>query len=98
MSEANREWAWAKEELDEMVKALGFPEELSDEMAKNLGSPKAIRRMSAYLRYEKPKKVEVVVDEMLAICSEIDAWRDRKESLNANAKYNELRYFGLGND
>ncbi|MBO4749498.1 MAG: hypothetical protein J5546_04215 [Lachnospiraceae bacterium] len=98
MSEASREWAWAKEELNDMVRALGFPESLADEMAKNLGSPKAMRRMSAYLRYEKPKKVEVVVDEMLAICSEIDAWRDRKESLNANAKYNELRYFGLDND
>ena len=43
----------------------------------------------------KPKKVEVAVDEMLAICSEIDAWRDRKESLEANARYNELKYFGL---
>jgi len=95
MSEANREWAQAKEELIYNVTSLGFPESIGEEMAKNLGSPKAMRRMSAYLRYEKPKKVEVAVDEMLAICSEIDAWRDRKESLEANAKYNELKYFGL---
>lgn len=95
MSEAHREWVQAKEELIYNVTSLGFPEAIGEEMAKNLGSPKAMRRMSAYLRYEKPKKVEVAVDEMLAICSEIDAWRDRKESLEANAKYNELKYFGL---
>ena len=64
-------------------------------MAKNLGSPKAIRRMNAYLRYEKPKSVEVIVDEMLAIKSEIDNWRERKDAQDANARYNEMRYYGL---
>lgn len=33
---------------------------------------------------------------MLAICSEIDAWRDKKASEEANARYNEMLYYGLG--
>ena len=47
---------------------------------------------------EKPKKAEVVVDEMLAIRSEIDAWRERKASREANAAYNALLYYGLGTE
>ena len=35
------------------------------------------------------------MDEMLAIKSEIDAWRERKEAQDANARYNEMRYYGL---
>lgn len=69
--------------------SLGHPVELGDPMARQLGSPKAIRRMTAYLYQAKPRSVEEVVDEMLAIYSEIEEWRDRKESLDANARYNE---------
>lgn len=54
--------------------------------------------MTAYLYNEKPKKAEVVVDEMLAIRSEIDAWRERKASREANAAYNALLYYGLGTE
>ncbi len=90
MNEAQRMWASAKLELVEEIRQLGFPEELGYEVAKNLGSPKAMRRMTSYLRYVKPKKAELVVDEMLAIMSEIEAWREKKESQIANAKYNEF--------
>ena len=69
---------------------LGFPEELGNEIAKMLGSPKAMRRMCSYLCYVKPHSAEVVVDEALAICSEIEAWREKKQSEEANAKYNEM--------
>ena len=37
----------------------------------------------------------MVVDEMLAICSEIDAWREKKAGIESNVKYNELLYYGL---
>ena len=47
-------------------------------MARMLGSPKAIRRMTKYLEYERPKDIETVVDEMLAICGEIDSWKEKK--------------------
>ena len=74
-----------KNQLVREIVGLGFPEQLGEEVAKNLGSPKAMRRMISYLRQVKPKKVELVVDEMLAICSEIETWRDKKESQEANA-------------
>ena len=48
--------------------------------------------MAAYLRYERPASVETIADEMLSIRSEIDAWREKKESEEANAVINTLLY------
>ena len=93
-----REWRQAKEALEKAMQELGFRPELGDAVAKNLGSPKAMERMTAYLRNVKPRSEELVVDEMLAICSEIAAWREKKASQEANARYNEMLYYGLGND
>ena len=93
-----RDWIRARDELVRTVVWLGFPEELGTEMAKNLGSPKAMHRMQVYLENVKPKKVELVVDEMLSICSEIEAWRDKKTSEEANANFNEIMYYGLTDD
>ena len=92
------DWLHARDELVKTVVWLGFPEELGNEMAKNLGSPKAIHRMQIYLENVKPKKVELVVDEMLSICNEIEAWRDKKTSEEANANFNEIMYYGLTDD
>lgn len=85
----NREWLSAKDELLAELSALHFPAELGELIARQLGSPKAIRRMSSYLRQVKPRNAEEVVDEMLAISSEIDAWRRKKASEEANMHYNE---------
>ena len=98
MAEYQREWALAKEELMREMEHLGFPQDLGDAIAKQLGSPKAIRRMSAYLYHVQPDSAELVVDEMLAICSEIEAWREKKAAREANAAYNELLYYGPGGD
>ena len=95
MSLEQKEWSIARDDLVYSITSLGFPEGLGIEIAKNLGSPKAIRRMTSYLRQTHPKSAEEIVDEMLAIKSEIDAWRERKEAQNANARYNEMRYYGL---
>ena len=84
------EWIRARDELVRAIKDLGFPEELGNEIAKNLGSPKAMQRMTSYLYHVKPKKAELVVDEMLAIRGEIETWREKKESEEANARYNEV--------
>ena len=92
MTANQREWTDARDELVYSIKQLGFPEELGHEVAKNLGSPKAMRRMNSYLYHVKPQRVELVVDEMLAIKSEIDVWRDKKASLEANEKYNQMLY------
>lgn len=86
----NQEWIRAKQEMLNSLAELGYPPELGDEIAKNLGSPKAMWRMTSYLDKVKPESVELVVDEMLAIRTEIEAWRSKKASEEANAKYNEM--------
>ena len=85
MDDNKRKWLLERDKLVHAIKVLGFPEELGVEIAKNLGSPKAMSRMTSYLYNVKPKKVEFVVDEMLAIKSEIEAWKKKKESEAANA-------------
>ena len=95
MSSSNTEWTDTKNILVREMVNLGFPEQLGEAVAKNLGSPNAMQRMLVYLREVKPKSVELVVDEMLAICSEIENWRDRKESQEANAAYNMVLRYGL---
>ena len=95
MEDPRSEWNEAKDELVRTITDLGFPEEFGLEIAKGLGAPKAIRRMTSYLRNARPKDPETVVDEMLAIRSEIDSWREKKRSEEANAKYNELLRYGL---
>lgn len=67
-------------------------------MAKHLGSPKAMERMIAYLENVKPRREDLLVDEMLAIRSEVDAWREKKASEEANARYNEMLNYGLGTE
>ena len=90
MAQDQQEWSFAKKEMIDSLMALGYPRELGDEIAKNLGSPKAMWRMTSYLDKVKPERVEEVVDEMLAIRTEIESWRSKKESREANAKYNEM--------
>ena len=97
MTEDQKKWVIAKGRMMDAMKVLGFPEALGDELVKNLGSPKAMDRMTSYLKNVKPKKAELVVDEMLAICSDIARWRDKKESERANAAYNEVLNLGLEN-
>ena len=88
-------WAQARDDLVAAVVSLGFPAELGEAAARHLGSPKAIERMTAYLRYVEPTDANMIVDEMLAIRNEIDAWKEKKASVEANCRYNELLYYGL---
>ncbi len=91
-------WTQFKNELVNATAKLGFPKELGELMAKQLGSPKAIARMIGYLENVKPKSEELVVDEMLAICSDIERWKAKKESEAANARISEFYRNGLGSD
>lgn len=98
LTDNQREWARAKEELVGSIVQLGFPSALGEQIAKQLGSPKAMSRMMSYLYNVKPRSAELIVDEMLAICSDIDRWKDKKASEEANARYNEILYYGLGGE
>ena len=94
-----RSWAEARDGLVAATTALGFSAELAELMARQLGSPKAIDRMTAYIDQAHPRSEEMLVDEMLAICAEIDAWRRKKSAQEAQADYTAMRYFGeLGED
>ena len=83
-----RIWARSRDALAAAVASLGYPEEFADLLARQLGSPKAIDRMTSYLYQAHPQSVEMIVDEMLAICAEIEAWREKKEGQEAQAAYN----------
>ena len=90
MTEAQYEWKLARDELVSEILHLGYPKEFAILIAKNLGSPRAIRRMSSYLRQVKPQKPEMIADEMLAIMSEVDAWKRKKEAEALNTARNEI--------
>ena len=86
-------WAQARDRLVAAVTGIGFSAELAELMAKQLGSPKAIDRMVSYIRQAHPRTEEMLVDEMLAICAEIETWRQKKESQEAQARYNSWLYY-----
>ena len=95
MYSGREDWINTRDNLIYALETLGFSEELGNEIVKNLGSPKAMDRMASYLRQVRPRSAELVVDEMLAIRSEIESWRERKAAQEANARYNEMRYYGF---
>ena len=98
MTDNQMEWSWKRDELVNAIKQRGFPKELGEQIAKQLGSPKAMDRMLSYLYNVKPGTAELIVDEMLAICSDIDTWHNKKAAEEANAKYNQMLYYGLGTE
>ena len=88
MTPNQRIWAMSRNQLAAAVSSLGYPEELADLLAKQLGSPKGIDRLTSYLYQAKPGTMEMIIDEMLAIRSDIDAWREKKASQEARSGYN----------
>ena len=80
-------WSQSRDRLVAAVTGLGYSAELAELMARELGSPKAIDRMTSYIRQARPRTEEMLVDEMLAICAEIETWREKKESQEAQARY-----------
>ena len=43
--------------------------------------------MTDWLYHARPRSMEMIVDEMLAICADIEAWRKKKESQEAQYSY-----------
>lgn len=98
MTENQRIWAQARDSLVQAVTILGFPVELAELMARELKSPKAMDRMTSYVRQVRPQSEEMLVDEMLAICADINAWREKKESQEAQARYNARLFYSRFED
>ena len=91
-------WRLSRDRLVSAVTALGFSTELAELMARQLGSPKAIDRMTAYVQQARPDSEEMLVDEMLAICAEIAAWKEKKAGEEAQITINSVLYYGLAGD
>ena len=85
MTEAQRNWASARKRLADAVTSAGYPYELVDLLARELKSPGAMDRMASWLAQARPRSLETIVDEMLAIRAEMDAWIRKKESEAAQA-------------
>lgn len=99
MTEAQRIWARSRDGLAAAIAEAGLSPEFADLLAAELKSPNAIDRMTSYVRQARPRTEEMLVDEMLAIRAEIDAWRERKTSLEAQARYSAMLYYGpVGGD
>jgi len=79
MTKAQRTWAYARDRLAAAVSSAGYPAELADLLARELKIPKAIDRMAAWFGLARPRSMETIVDEMLAIRAEIEAWAAKKE-------------------
>ena len=86
-------WGQSRNRLVAAVTGLGFSAELAELMARQLKSPKAVDRMTSYVYQARPRTEEMLVDEMLAICAEIETWREKKESQEAQARYNARLYY-----
>ena len=92
MTVYQQQWAQARDRLAAALAQAGYPAELSEIMAKQLKSPRAIDRMTDYVRHGYARNMEMLADEMLAISADADAWREKKESQEAQAKYNAYLY------
>ena len=88
MTPNQKEWADARDRLGSALAALGYPEELADLLARQLKSPKAIGRMTSYVREVRPRSMEMIADELFAICSDVEAWHAKKAGEAAQAGYN----------
>ena len=75
----------AREELIDAATCIGLPTEFGDLMARELRSAVAMDRMRAYLLGVRPRRMEEIADEMLAIMEQRDAWIEQKRSEEANA-------------
>ena len=87
------------ERTDELYKVLltkGYPKELCAEIAyKNLNTDYTATRMLGYLyRYTEPR-MEDVIDEMIAILSDREEFRKKKEMERTQAAINEIYRNGL---
>ena len=85
MTPNQRIWAEARDRLAGAVTELGYPRELADLLAKQLRTPKAIDRMASWMRLARPRDMETIADELLAVCSDRDAWRAKAESREAQS-------------
>ena len=77
-------------DLQAAVAAAGYPRDLAAVLAGELRGEKSMRRMAAYLRAARPKTLEEIADEMIAIIEQRDTWVKKKMSERAQSSFNEF--------
>ena len=77
---------------------MGYPEEFGTAIADNLRTEKTMSRMIGYLNQAHPKSADEIADEMLAIMEDRERWIQKKTAEYYNSKYNELLYYGIGEE
>ena len=87
MTEQQVQFCHARDRLVQAVISCGFPGEPGELCARQIGSPKGIDRLTSYVYNVRPKSEEILVDEMLAIADQIQTWRDKKSSKEAQWRY-----------
>ena len=78
-----------RRQLIDILVRMGYSADLGEAIAANLRTEKPMNRMIGYLLSAQPRNEEDIVDEMLAIMSDRDAWIRKKEAELYNQKYNE---------
>ena len=87
MTEQQQLFCVARDKLVRAVTSIGFPAELGELCARQIGSPRGIDRLTSYVYNVRPRSEELLVDEMLAISDQIQTWRDKKASEEAQWRY-----------
>ncbi len=76
--------------LYEMMLKMGYPESLCRVVSGELSSEMTAARMMGYLSHYSQASEEQVVDEMLAILSDRDAWIRKKQMEENQQKWNRF--------
>ncbi len=80
----------AYEDLLAAVTAIGYPRDLATVLADELRGEKSMCRMAAYLRAARPKTMDEIADEMLAIIEQRNTWVKKKITEHAQSSFNEF--------
>ena len=85
-------------ELFRLLQDRGYPEEFSNVIADNLNTDYTAQRMLGYLSHYLSPRLEDIADEMLAILNDRQLIADKHEYFRANAEWNMVLNYGLGDD
>lgn len=88
-------WKKSYSRLIRTIMDMGYPEEFGKMIASSLGSENTMNRMINYLIKAKPETPEEIADEMLAIDSDRNRWKGKKQSEEAAQRYYQLRRNGF---
>ena len=86
------------QDLVRTIVRMGYPKEFGIVIADNLRTEKTMGRMIGYLKQANPGSADEIADEMLAIMEDRERWIRKKTAEYYNSKYNELLWYGLGED